>query len=334
MPIAPQLIQSVVFHVLVVACFMIGLPHFSRPLELEQPLLTVEIVQTLEVTNLEEGIKAAAQAETESSSRPKPPPPPPPPPPPQQQPPSLPAPPSPPPPAAKPVQAAEPLPTRTPTEKPKPMAAQPVVTPKPKPQQASVPIPAPAPKPAPKPVANTAPVPPAKPKRNAAEEAQRRLQQTLLTSQLQNLAATSAARKQAEKKEEDRRKAEQELTAMLNQKAGQAMKTQPKNLGPISISEKNRVAAHIGRCWSPPAGAAGADTLIVDIFIRSDRQGNVLEARIEDRTRFSTDRIFRAAANAARRAVLDCSPLPWPTDKFERWEKTIFEFDPRFITRG
>jgi len=38
--------------------------------------------------------------------------------------------------------------------------------------------------------------------------------------------------------------------------------------------------------------------------------------------------VFEAAAEAARRALLKCSPLHLPPDKYDTWKSTTFRFNP------
>ena len=93
------------------------------------------------------------------------------------------------------------------------------------------------------------------------------------------------------------------------------------------------VRMHIASRWNPPPAAAGADKLKVDIFVRLEQDGSVIDASIVEERRYNNDQTYRAAANAALRAVLDASPLPLPPEKYDQWREFIFGFDPRFISR-
>ena len=44
-------------------------------------------------------------------------------------------------------------------------------------------------------------------------------------------------------------------------------------VGPLGLSDIDRLRAHLSKCWDPPIGAAGSDTLIVDIIVSLDRDG-------------------------------------------------------------
>jgi hypothetical protein len=60
--------------------------------------------------------------------------------------------------------------------------------------------------------------------------------------------------------------------------------------------------------------------------------GRVLQATIVDQARLS-DPIFRAAAESARRAFFHplCTPLRFPSEKFESWKTFEFELSPKDI---
>ena len=154
---------------------------------------------------------------------------------------------------------------------------------------------------------------------------------------LQNLAeiqkSKEAEKKQAQKVKKD--KAQQNIATNLSNvvsKVKQKTDSKP-SIAPIGVSELDRLRLHIASRWNPPPAAAGADQLKVDIFVKLEPDGTVTEASIVETNRYNSDQTYRAAANAALRAVLDASPLPLPKEKYEQWREFIFGFDPRFISR-
>ena len=153
---------------------------------------------------------------------------------------------------------------------------------------------------------------------------------------MQNLAKAKAVNEDAEKKrrEQERKIAADKLNDSLSAAAGDALKAPEKPvIGPLGLSDIDRLRAHLSKCWDPPIGAAGSDTLIVDIIVSLDREGRVLSAKVDNKLRFNTDRIFKVAAEEAIRATRECSPLPLPTEKYEQWKSFVFVFDPRFLSR-
>ena len=152
---------------------------------------------------------------------------------------------------------------------------------------------------------------------------------------LQNLAQQVAA-KDVEKarKTQERKVAADTVTKTLSAAAGNAVKAPPKkSIAPVGIDDIARIHKLVSKCWQPPLGAAGNDTLIVDIFVSVNRDGEVLKADIEDRLRFNLDPYFKASAIAAQRAIVDCSPLPIPPQKYDQLKEFTFEFNPKFISR-
>ena len=154
---------------------------------------------------------------------------------------------------------------------------------------------------------------------------------------LQNLAkiqkTKEAEEKQAQKIKKDKAK-QDAATNLSNVVSKVQQKTEAKpSITPIGVSELDRVRMHIASRWNPPPAAAGADKLKVDIYVRLEPDGSVTEASIVEKNRYNSDQTYRAAANAALRAVLDASPLPLPREKYDQWREFIFGFDPRFISR-
>ena len=168
----------------------------------------------------------------------------------------------------------------------------------------------------------------------ASEQDKKR--QEAATGVLQNLAKIQKAQeaKKAQEQKVKKQEAQSNVASNLSNVISQVKTDKPSEAAAarITISELDRLRLHISSFWNPPPGAASADRLKVDIYVRLEPDGTVLEASVEDTKRYNGDRVFRAAANAALRAVLDASPLPLPEDKYDQWKEFIFGFDPRFIS--
>lgn len=313
---------SIGLHLGIVVLALVGLPSLNRPLPEDQPLVMMEIVQTVPQTNVNEGSEVStAKQEQQAAQRKIPPPPPPPPP--------KPAPAAPKTPAKSTPKAVDPAAEIIPEkiqEKPKPAEAQPPVPPKPKPTQtAAQKMPTKLPK-----------SPPKRVNKLARQNELAKQRTDALTGVMQNLAKAKAVNDDAEKKrrEQERKKAAEKLNDSLSAATGDVLKAPDKPVvGPLGLSDIDRLRAHLSKCWDPPIGAAGSDTLIVDIIVSLDRDGRVLSAKVDNNLRFNTDRIFKVAAEEAIRATRECSPLPLPPEKYEQWKSFIFVFDPRFLTR-
>lgn len=320
-----SLIISVGLHVSVAVLAWIGLPSIKRDLPDEQPIVVMEMVQSVPTTNLTQGDKPNTAKKEQKAAKSKKPPPPPPPAPPRAKPPA-------PKPVAKPAPKApdpkaEILPQKiTPKPKPKPAIAQPPAPPKSKPKTTAT---LKAPKRLPQ-------SPPKRINKLARQKALEKQREDALSGVMQNLAKAKAVSEDAEKKrrEKERKEAAETLTSNLTTAAGNAIRAPEKPVvGPLGLSDIDRIRQHVSSCWSPPIGTAGANTLIVDIIVTLDRDGKVLTAEVDNKMRLATDRTFRVAADEAIRTMFKCSPLPVPLDKYEQWKSFIFGFDPKFLTR-
>lgn len=87
----------------------------------------------------------------------------------------------------------------------------------------------------------------------------------------------------------------------------------------------------IEQCWVVPAGAREAENLVVQLRVEMNPDGTVRTAEIQDRARMASDSFYRAAAESARRAVLNprCSPLRLPPEKYNAWKTLVLNFDPK-----
>ena len=163
-----------------------------------------------------------------------------------------------------------------------------------------------------------------------------------LTSVLKTLEKVKETKKQKQIDENEKNKKEvavkkkrkDELESMKNLVAN-AISSKPKNLiKPIGISEIDMLKKHISNFWTPPIGAAGAENLIVDIFMEFNKEGYVLKAEWVNRGMNSNNSFYKAAANAAIRAVKDAEPMPLPVSKFKEWRTLTFRFDPATMFGG
>ena len=103
-------------------------------------------------------------------------------------------------------------------------------------------------------------------------------------------------------------------------------------VGPVMTgTEIDAVRRTIARCWLVPNGARGAKDLVVVIQMKLAKDGTVTKAVIADMARYKTDPAFKAAADSARRAVLDpkCNPLPLPPEKYDQWKDIEMPFNPK-----
>ncbi len=162
---------------------------------------------------------------------------------------------------------------------------------------------------------------------------------TTVLKTLEKIKDTNQQKKQKEIINETKKKLEEQKrnNASKNMKdmVSNVISSKPKNfLKPIGISEIDLLKKHIGNHWTPPIGAAGAENLIVDIFMEFNKEGYVLKAEWVNKGLNGNNSFYKAAANAAIRAVKDSEPIPLPASKFKEWRTITFTFDPAKMFGG
>ena len=107
---------------------------------------------------------------------------------------------------------------------------------------------------------------------------------------------------------------------------------------PVSMTETDAVRKHFEECWNVPAGAKGADGMVVELEIRFLQDGSVRSVKIVNTARMRLDPFYRITAEAAQRAVLHpkCNKLSMPPDRFpdwqakyKTWQSMTLVFDPK-----
>ena len=99
----------------------------------------------------------------------------------------------------------------------------------------------------------------------------------------------------------------------------------------LSISEIDAVKNHVQTCWNLPYGGTTIKDKTIDLKIKTNPDGSVVNVDIIDKKSYNDNPIFRATADSARRAVKDCSPLPTNPEKYDLWKNFTMQFDPDFL---
>ena len=115
----------------------------------------------------------------------------------------------------------------------------------------------------------------------------------------------------------------------------ESLKNQNQNL---NMNEEKKATAteidilrnHVRQCWNAPY-AANELNKIINLKIFTNPDGSVVNVQIIDVAFYKKDPVYRAAADSARRAVKDCSPLPLPKNKYDLFKIFTFNFDTSFI---
>ena len=92
------------------------------------------------------------------------------------------------------------------------------------------------------------------------------------------------------------------------------------------------IRRQIEPCWNPPAGARDAGELLVKILVYVEPSGQVRRAEVINAGLMASNPFFQAAAESARRAVLNprCNPLKGlPTGRYNLWQELELTFNPK-----
>jgi outer membrane biosynthesis protein TonB len=103
----------------------------------------------------------------------------------------------------------------------------------------------------------------------------------------------------------------------------------------LSMSIKEAMRRAVEKCWNFDAGSMGAGELLVEIRIRLNPDGSVVNAEIQNSSRMNSDQQFRAAAESAYRAILVCAPYynELGSAPYNDWATLTLRFDPAIANR-
>lgn len=98
----------------------------------------------------------------------------------------------------------------------------------------------------------------------------------------------------------------------------------------LTVSEIDALRAKMSKCWNVLAvGAPDPSALVLRVRVFLNHDGTIAsQPQLIDQGR-PGDPYFRAAADAAIRAVVICGPYELPPDKYEYWKEIEITFDPR-----
>ena len=335
------LTASAVLHLAVLLLAVLVVPMFDEKLDLEPSMIPIDIVEVGPVASPRQGEAkpepppAAAKPAAAPPVQAAPPPPPPSPPQHAAEPPPAPTPPppkpAPPPPEPKAPEPKAEVPDQPkPHEKPQPPKPEPpkVEPPKPVPPKVEPPKPEPPkpepPKPAPPKPPDKKP-PEKKPEKPVEKPPEKKPAETdPLASVLSHVAELAKKQPPA-----PAAPAAQPSTAKPSATSGSAPMVSDRLTGP----QEDALRSQIGHCWNVDPGARNAHDMVIDVVIEVNPDRTVAKAEIAEksRARMYTDPAYRAAAEAALRAVKNprCQPLALPPEKYDTWRRITFTFNPK-----
>ena len=97
----------------------------------------------------------------------------------------------------------------------------------------------------------------------------------------------------------------------------------------ITSKDLEKIQKHIRKCWKTSYGFNELkDNVILKISLSKDM--SVFSARVVDVNKYVSNSLYKAVADSARRAVIDCSPLPLDNSYYESLKEFEMEFNPNF----
>ena len=130
--------------------------------------------------------------------------------------------------------------------------------------------------------------------------------------------------------EKDKKNSNKEVLKKIKTIVGNSRRQVQQTEIKLSQTDINRIQMHVKRYFNI-SYAATEVKIIIPLKISANTDGTIKSARILDKSSYEKDKFYRAAADAARRAVIDSSPLPLPKGKEKKFQNFIFDFSTSFI---
>ena len=130
--------------------------------------------------------------------------------------------------------------------------------------------------------------------------------------------------------EKDKKNSNKEVLKKIKTIVGNSRRQVQQTEIKLSQTDINRIQMHVKRYFNI-SYAATEVKIIIPLKISANTDGTIKSARILDKSSYEKDKFYRAAADAARRAVIDSSPLPLPKGKENKFQNFIFDFNTSFI---
>ena len=108
------------------------------------------------------------------------------------------------------------------------------------------------------------------------------------------------------------------------------------DLSSLTLSEEDALKAQIFGCWSIPLGLPYNENLLVRIKLKLKPDGTLIKSEILDHARMNMpgQGFYKVLAESALRAIQLCQPLKVPTSGYERWKNLQLNFDAREMLGG
>ncbi len=130
------------------------------------------------------------------------------------------------------------------------------------------------------------------------------------------------------------RNVQRDLKPQVKQRQQEAAKTQKAEASSLDQRRKSAqivalIQQQVRACWRIDAGATNAQDLKVPVRFRLQRDGRVVgQPEFQDMSSYLGNSFYQAAADNARRAILDCQPFELPTEDYDLWKDLVLTFNP------
>ena len=133
----------------------------------------------------------------------------------------------------------------------------------------------------------------------------------------------------------DKSKTETSETSKKTDKITQDQQKSIESIG-LSLSEEDALKAQIFGCWSIPLGLPYNENLLVRIKLQLNPDGTISQSEILDHARMNKpgQGFYKVLAESALRAIKLCQPLRVPTTGYERWKELQLNFDASEMLKG
>ncbi len=126
--------------------------------------------------------------------------------------------------------------------------------------------------------------------------------------------------------------------AKTNKKTDKISQSQDNSMdfSKLTLSEEDALKAQIFGCWSIPLGLPYNENLLVRIKLKLKPDGTLIKSEILDHARMNMpgQGFYKVLAESALRAIQLCQPLKVPTSGYERWKNLQLNFDAREMLGG
>ena len=131
-------------------------------------------------------------------------------------------------------------------------------------------------------------------------------------------------------KKEKKKNNNKEMLKKIKKLAGNSYRQVQQTELNLSQTDINKIENHVRKFFNV-SYAASELRMIITLKISANSDGTVKRVQIIDESLYAENKFYRATADAARRAVLDSSPLPLPKGKEKLFENIEFDFNPSSV---